>query len=244
MAVRVISVNVRGLGNCEKRRAIFNYYRKRCDILCIQETYCTKDSEQQWRNEWGGKIFFSNGESDSRGTAICINPKQDINVHDCATDNESRVLLLNCTIGDFSFSICTIYAPNNDNPNFYIKLLEVLHLANENLVLVGDFNLVLDPELDSKNTNHNNVKATQVLQNIIDKLSLMDIWRIRNPNQRRYSYFRHRPKVQARRIDFALISTGISDFVDDIFYLPGLLSDHSALAVLIKYSENSRGRGY
>ena len=58
MSIRIISLNVRGLQNANKRHALFNYARKRADVICFQETHSTPDDEKWWKIEWGNKIFF------------------------------------------------------------------------------------------------------------------------------------------------------------------------------------------
>ena len=56
MTVNIISVNIRGLKDESKRRCIFDYYRNRCDILCLQETHSEEKDEKVWSNEWGGTL--------------------------------------------------------------------------------------------------------------------------------------------------------------------------------------------
>ena len=72
MSFNIISLNVRGLQNDTKRRAIFQYCRERATIICLQETHSTPDIEQKWKLEWGGNILFSHGESNARGCCILI----------------------------------------------------------------------------------------------------------------------------------------------------------------------------
>ena len=69
-SLRILSLNVRGLQDVNKRRAIFNFYRDRADIMCFQETHSTVKDEIIWRNEWGGTIVFSHGTSQARGVVI------------------------------------------------------------------------------------------------------------------------------------------------------------------------------
>ena len=72
MAVNIISLNVHGLRDTNKRRAIFEMYRKKCDILCLQETHSEVSDEPYWTAEWGGKIIFSHGNTNATGTAILV----------------------------------------------------------------------------------------------------------------------------------------------------------------------------
>ena len=90
MAVNIISLNTRGLRETTKRRAVFNFYRTRCDILCLQETHSTQDVEKLWASEWGGVALFSHGTSNSRGVALLIKKNYHINVIDTRICNSGR----------------------------------------------------------------------------------------------------------------------------------------------------------
>ena len=57
--LKLLSLNVRGLRNVNKRRAIFSYLKtQKATIFCLQETYSSIEGEKVWAAEWGGKIFF------------------------------------------------------------------------------------------------------------------------------------------------------------------------------------------
>ena len=88
VALQIISINVCGLGCKTKRRAIFNYYKKRADILCMQETHSIKEIENMWQNEWSGEIFFSHGTSEARGVATLINPRCGLKVIKISRDKD------------------------------------------------------------------------------------------------------------------------------------------------------------
>ena len=56
--LQLFSVNVRGLRSKLKRKSVFTYFRERkYDIICLQETYITKDVSDGWKKEWGGKLI-------------------------------------------------------------------------------------------------------------------------------------------------------------------------------------------
>ena len=79
-----------------------------------------------------------------------------------------------------------IYIPNKDNPAFYQSLSEtVKRYKNHNVVIVGDWNLVLDFQLDCYNYKHiNNPKAKEAVENILE-LEFTDVWRDKNPQCKR-----------------------------------------------------------
>ena len=48
-------------------------------------------------------------------------------------------------------TLVNIYAPNNDNPTFFQNLLDrILSFECEEVIMGGDFNLVLDVQKDKK----------------------------------------------------------------------------------------------
>ena len=69
--LKVISQNCNGIGDALKRRSVFHHFHtKNIDILMLQETHCTDNITKVWETEWGGKAYFSNGTSNSKGVAI------------------------------------------------------------------------------------------------------------------------------------------------------------------------------
>ena len=69
--IKMITCNVRGISDSLKRRQIFRYlHEKKVNISFLQETHGTNSCERRWKSEWGGRILYDNGTSDSRGVAI------------------------------------------------------------------------------------------------------------------------------------------------------------------------------
>ena len=101
---RSISFNANGLHDGQKRREVFRFLKsKNVQIILLQETHCIQSMEKVWKAEWGGKIYFSNGSSNSRGVAILFCNKFDFTVHDVKKDSEGRALVLDITVEDTRF---------------------------------------------------------------------------------------------------------------------------------------------
>ena len=63
--------------------------------------------------------------------------------------------------------------PNSDNPEYYQSILGQIKLFNNKYVLGGDWNLVVNPNIDTYNyVNFNNLKARDEVLKIIDELDL------------------------------------------------------------------------
>ena len=112
--LKLLSLNVRGLHNVNKRRAIFSYLKsQRAMIFCLQETYSSIEDEKVWAAEWGGKIFFSQGSSHSRGVCVLLNPHSTFHLRRVEADSEGRFLIVQVTIDEECFFVTNIYAPTD-----------------------------------------------------------------------------------------------------------------------------------
>ena len=94
--VLILSLNTRGLVNDKKRRIIFKMCRDRADIVFLQETHSVVGNEQIWSSEWGNKIIFSHGNSESRGVCIMYKKGLDIHIKQQFLDPNGRYIVLSC----------------------------------------------------------------------------------------------------------------------------------------------------
>ena len=245
MVLNIISLNARGLSEYNKRKRVLEYYRKRCNVLCLQETHTNIEKEGDWENQWGGRIVFSHGDTKARGVAILIKPNSDIQCKKIWSDEAGRILIAELIVDGKTIIICNIYAPNTDSPGFFIDVCEKLNIYSEKII-IGDFNLVMNTDLDRKNSHYNNVKAQEALNDCIQEYIMQDPWRTRNPDKKRYSWYKimNQKDVRASRIDFSLIPKGLTAQVHDTYYLNGLESDHSALFLGFDFTNHERGPSY
>ena len=73
---------------------------------------------------------------------------------------------------------------------------------------------------------------------------LCDIYRIRNPEAKRFTQRRKSPFKQ-RRLDCFLVSDTLQENIKAVGIIPSVQSDHSAITLtLCPVSENVRGRAY
>ena len=134
--------------------------------------------------------------------------------------------------------------PNKDNPEFFAGIKKLLELTDGFQILIGDFNTVMDISKDRIESQHNNTKSNMVLQEMCEELLMTEVWRAKNQDQRRYSWYKCKPKLSASRIDYAIIPTGLIDCCDNCGYLTGLNSDHLAFFLYLNVTKCERGRGY
>ena len=113
-----------------------------------------------------------------------------------------------------------------------------------NKLIVGDFNTVLNTTLDRKGSKHNNEKSATLLKEIMSELEMVDVWRNRNQGVKRYSYCRKKPYLNSSQIDYTIASRSIEHFIRTICYIPGIMTDHSAVYMSLQVHNIDRGSGY
>ena len=117
----------------------------------------------------------------------------DMKVNDITHDNDGRLILLDCTLEGNNFILVNIYAPTKDKTHMQNGFLSYLNsviddYSDKNIIIGGDFNVCLDPFVD-KFGGRAEVKSDYCnnLQNFIEELSLVDIWRLRNSSVRQFT---------------------------------------------------------
>ena len=166
-----------------------------------------------------------------------------INIQKVRVDVSGRYVI--CEINQNSqeepITLCFIYAPNTDCPAFFEDIELQLKDYSSNIIVMGDFNLVLDLAIDRSQSTHNNHRATEKVKEIMETLYLTDVWRDRNPGVKR---FLCRNRRSASRIDNVLLSQGLDSMISNVTYLQGLFTDHSAMYISVDCNRNKRGVGY
>ena len=242
----ISSLNARGLSNKSKRREVFQWLRKKhFSVFFLQEAHCTKETENIWRAEWGYQAIFSSYSSESAGVCILFNNNFGFEVVKQFSDPEGRFILCDIKTDSKITTLLNIYAPNNDDPIFFEKIYEHLNSFEcEEIVFGGDFNLVLDLDMDKEGGNKTTHKnALKVLNSVIENLDLVDIWRVQHPQIKRFTWRRRRPNIQCR-LDFFLVSNTIGTNVIETDILPGYKTDHSLITISLSTHSNPRGPGF
>ena len=163
--------------------------------------------------------MFSHGSSNSAGVAILIRNGFDFKEHSVILDPLGRYLIVKATILDKQYVLVNIYAPNKDKDLLaFLGTIQKLICDNnlddeENIIVGSDFSCPIDPSLDKKVGFLSPRRA--VVERILcmqSELDLIDIWRIRNPSIKSYTWSQKSPCVFCR-LDYWLVSNNLQDFV-------------------------------
>ena len=253
--VAINSFNCRGLRDIKKRQSIFQWLKKSHNgIIFLQETHCTQADEIDWTKDWGGKMYFSNGDSRSRGVATLFpnNCNLDIQVNTVRFDQNGRILLIECVIEGTELILANVYAPTKDHIQLQLSFISELEdflqsYLGKNVLLGGDFNTCLNEKIDKKG-GITNIQTTynKRIRGLMENMNLVDIWRTRNPNELKFTRReRSRGGLVQARLDFWLVAEQISFQIKKCEIKPGMKSDHSLVKITIDLLHTqARGRSY
>ena len=93
------------------------------------------------------------------------------------------------TVNGKQLTLANIYAPNNDDPNFFsLVFSQLVDFKCEEIIIGGDFNLILDVEKDKKGgLARTHKKSLEVINSFSENLDLIDAWRVLNPESSRFT---------------------------------------------------------
>ena len=102
-------------------------------------------------------------------------------------DKEGHYIMIKGSIQEEDITIVNIYAPNIGAPQYIRKMLTSMKQEiNSNTIIVGDFNTPLTPMDRSAKQKIN--KETQTLNDTIDQLDLIDIYRTFHPKTMNFTF--------------------------------------------------------
>ena len=151
---------------------------------------------QKWKmyGKNNGRVtcFFSHGSSHSRGVLILVRDHLDFKLQSFKADVEGRFILLEAIIQETPFLFINIYAPNKcaEQREFFKTIAEEIKscvLADYSIVVGGDFNVIFDQDIDGSGGVKKKKDSVKYLEDICLDQDLVDIWRIRNPTDMRFT---------------------------------------------------------
>lgn len=250
MVLSFLSLNVRGLRNGTKRKAIFLFCKEQPKVNCffLQETHSVEDDLNFWKSQWGsGDIFLSHGTSHSAGVAIFLN-RFEGKVLDQRSDNEGHWLMLNIKVNDSKYILVNVYGHNNrtKNKRLVIQLKTMIQdwvqlFSTDKIIIGGDFNVVPNESKDRFPSQPQPDCLNYVMSEFANPLSLVDIWRIKNPDKIQFTWSNNSKRSQSSRIDYWLISKNLELAATSCEILPSPLTDHCAITLLVSATNDLRG---
>ena len=137
------------------------------------------------------------------------------------------------SIQEEDITIINIYAPNIEAPQYVRQMLTSMKgKINNNTIIVGDFNIPLIPM--DRSTKQKINKEKQTLNDTLDRLDLIDIYRTFHPKTMNFTFFSRVHRTFCR-IDHILGHKSSLGKFKKIEMIPSIFSDHNALRLDLNY---------
>ena len=179
--ILIITLNVTGLNAPTKRHRLAEWMQKQDPyICCLQETHFRHRDTYRLKVMGWKKIFQANGDQKKAGVVILLSDKIDFKIKTITRDKEGHYIMINGSIQEEDITIVNVYAPNIGAPQYIRQMLITMKgEIDSNTIIVGDFNTTLTPMDRSSKQKIN--KETQALNDTIDQIDLIDIYRTFHP---------------------------------------------------------------
>ena len=238
---KVASCNVHALKNTQLSH--FREVFKGHNIVCLQETHGKQSSIKMMTKRLGFKNgLFSLIQKQARGAAVLW---RDGNKIAEETDTQGRIAGVALELNNHKLTVVSAYAPNVDGShksweNYVSFLIDLERIADElteandstNLLIMGDFNLILDKELDSFSQNPKVYSfPREQLLDMTDRLGLCDAFRTFNGDARTYTFAPGANNVNKiyNRLDYAWLTPDVLEFFEDCVHKSVGNTDHKAV---------------
>ena len=133
------------------------------------------------------------------------------------------------------FVLVNIYGPNNEanKCSFLQDLKEVIESfpPTYNILVAGDFNVVLDNKLDIIAGGEHNDQYVKIFNDFLCKADLYDAWRIFHGQEKEFPWSNNQSPWKARRLDYVLVNSVLFNKViaSEMFPVPN--TDHCGVEI-------------
>lgn len=118
--VTCISWNIIESGNPVKRGKVLTYLKhNKTDIAFLQETHFVKEEPLKLKRSWVGYVVHSSFSTKRNGVIILVNKSLSFFLLKEVRDDEGRMICVQALINGTKMTLCNIYAPNKEDPNFF-----------------------------------------------------------------------------------------------------------------------------
>ena len=162
-----------------------------------------------------------------------MSDKIDLKIKKIAKGKEGHYIMIKGSIQEEDIIIINIYVPNIGAPQYIRETLtDIKGEIDSNTIIVGDFNTPLIPM--GKSSKHKINKETQVLNDTLDEMDLIDIFRTFHPNAEKYIFFSSAHGTFSR-MDHILGHKSNLSKCKKIKIISSIFSNHSTMRLDINY---------
>ena len=213
----IITLNVNGLNAPSKRKI---------PLYMLSTRYPPQNKGHiQTESEGLEKTFHADGDQKKAGAAIIISDKIDFKIKAVKRDKEGHYIMIKGSIQE-DIEIINIYAPNIAPQYVRQMLTSMKGEINSNTIIVGYFNTPLTPM--DMSTKQKISRETQVLNDKMDQLVLIDVYRTFHPKTMNFTFLSNAHGIFSR-IDHILGHKSSFGKFKKIEIIPSIFSDYNVV---------------
>ena len=247
MAFNLATLNVRGLRDSSKcARLLGELKTLGVDVAAVQETHfiCGVDCRVL---EKDFNVFPANGSRASAGVSLLVERSLDADVDVVFAGDGDRLVVADVAVKSFKFRLVTVYAPNIavERVSFFRRLAPFLD-DMKRLVLMGDWNAILDPKIDKVGRGASRWgRCDSSLAGLMTRHDLVDRFRLDHPGREMWTWLESSPSAKVGTyLDRVLVRRADIDFVSCPTFHLIAWTDHKLVSVSLRLADRPSLAGY
>ena len=247
MALNLATLNVKGLrdpGKCT--RLLDELKTLGVDVAAVQETHfiCGADCRVL---ESDFNVFSAYGSRTSVGVSLLVGRSLEADVDVVFEGDGGRLVVADVAVKSFKFRLVAVYAPNIvvERVSFFRRLAPFLD-ATKRLVLMGDWNAILDPKIDKVGRGARRVgRCESSLAGLMTRHDLVDRFRLDHPGREMWTWLDSSPSAKVGSyLDRVLVRRADIDFVSCPTFHLIAWTDHKLVRVSLRLANRPSLAGY
>ena len=242
MALNLPMLNARRLRNLSKCAHLLAELKNlRGDVAAVQETHfiCAADS-RVLENDFN--VFSAYDSRSSTGVSFLDGRSLDAAVDVVFAGNGGQLVVADVAVKSFKFRMVAVYAPNIAVERvFFFRRLAPFLDDSKRLVLMGDWNAILDPKIDKIGRGASRSgRCESSLVDLITRHDLVDRFRLNHPGREMWTWLDSSPSTKVDSyLDRVLVRRDDSDFVSYPTFHLTTWTDHKLVRVSLRLANRS-----
>lgn len=204
--------------------------KEKSDIVYWKETHLSNTEHEKLKKMGFKHTYYSSHRSGKKGgVAILISNKITFEFKSEISDKEGRFILVKGKIDHKDITLFNIYAPPLSNVSFFKKIFDLITTESHGcLICAGDFNLLLNPRLDTTNAGRKCSPVEKRVKRMLSDLGLIDVWRSIHGPTHGFTFYSARHSVHSR-LDYCFMYNRDLNRIKECRLGQRILSDHSGI---------------
>ena len=249
MTLFLASLNGRGLGDPSRAIRVARKLKYlSVDVAAVQETHSVSRSGDNVLSAGNYfDVFSAYGDSKSRGVSLLVRCGLGAVTNVVYAGASGRLIVADVAVRSYKFRVIAVYAPNfsRERKAFFRQLGPYMAYPGR-LVLMGDWNAILDPKIDKGGRGASgSERCESSLRDLMADFDLVDRYRVDHPREEMWTWANSSSSNPVRSyLDRVLVRRADVDFVScPVFHLYSK-SDHKLLTVTLRLGDRPRLAAY